>query len=226
MNTVTEQLFSMQDPDYRVFLSRLLPDTQAEVIGVRTPELKKLAKELVQQGMGSAFTAELPHVYFEEYQLHAFILSGIRDFDVCVEVVSRFLPYVDNWATCDQLSPKAFRKRRTDLLSHIRQWLASDQVYTVRFAIKMLMDHFLDEAFDAQYPKLVASVRSEEYYINMMRAWYFATGLAKQYDNFLPYIEEYRLDRWTHNKTIRKAVESYRITEEQKATLKTFRIRK
>ena len=205
-------------------MSRLLPNVDPEkILGVKTPELKKLAKEIIKQGSGEFFLSLLPHRYFEENQLHAFIISEIKAFDGSIKEVCRFLPYVDNWATCDQMSPKAFRKHQKELLPYIRSWIASDETYAVRFAIKMLMDHYLDDAYDAQYPDLVCSVKSDEYYINMMRAWYFATGLAKQYESFIPYIEENKLDKWTHNKTIQKSVESYRISEEQKAYLKNFR---
>jgi len=192
-------------------------------IGVRTPELRKLAKELAKREDIREFLNDLPHQYFDENQLHAFILSGEKDFEKCMEDLERFLPYVDNWATCDQTSPKVFRKHRKELLDAIRRWIESDHPYTVRFAIKMLMEHFLDEDFDPAYPEMVAEVRSEEYYIRMMIAWYFATALAKQYEAVLPYLEQKKLDVWTHNKTIQKAVESYRITEEQKIYLKSLK---
>ena len=197
-------------------------DAQKE-IGVRTPELRKLAKELAKREDIREFLNDLPHQYFDENQLHAFILSGEKDFEKCMEDLERFLPYVDNWATCDQTSPKVFRKHRKELLDAIRRWIESDHPYTVRFAIKMLMEHFLDEDFDPAYPEMVAEVRSEEYYIRMMIAWYFATALAKQYEAVLPYLEQKKLDVWTHNKTIQKAVESYRITEEQKIYLKSLK---
>ena len=197
-------------------------DAQKE-IGVRTPELRKLAKELAKREDIREFLNDLPHQYFDENQLHAFILSGEKDFEKCMEDLERFLPYVDNWATCDQTSPKVFRKHRKELLDAIRRWIESDHPYTVRFAIKMLMEHFLDEDFDPAYPEMVAEVRSEEYYIRMMIAWYFAPALAKQYEAVLPYLEQKKLDVWTHNKTIQKAVESYRITEEQKIYLKSLK---
>lgn len=172
------------------------------------------------------FLEDLPHRYFDEYQLHAFILSEIKDFQLCIMYVSEFLPYIDNWATCDQLSPKVFKKHRRELLHKIEEWLSSDRTYTVRFAVGMLMEHFLDEDFDIRYPEMVSGIRSEEYYINMMTAWYFATALAKQYDVILPFIEDKRLDDWTHNKTIQKAVESYRITPVQKDYLRSLKIPK
>ena len=221
---IRARLFSLQDTAYRDFQVKLIPgmDAQKE-IGVRTPELRKLAKELAKREDIREFLNDLPHQYFDENQLHAFILSGEKDFEKCMEDLERFLPYVDNWATCDQTSPKVFRKHRKELLDAIRRWIESDHPYTVRFAIKMLMEHFLDEDFDPAYPEMVAEVRSEEYYIRMMIAWYFATALAKQYEAVLPYLEQKKLDVWTHNKTIQKAVESYRITEEQKEYLKSLK---
>ena len=221
---ITTKLFSLQDTAYRDFQVKLIPGMDAEKeIGVRTPELRKLAKELAKREDIREFLNDLPHQYFDENQLHAFILSGEKDFEKCMEGLERFLPYVDNWATCDQTSPKVFRKHRKELLEAIRRWIESDHPYTVRFAIKMLMEHFLDEDFDPAYPEMVAEVRSEEYYIRMMIAWYFATALAKQYEAVLPYLEQKKLDVWTHNKTIQKAVESYRITEEQKIYLKSLK---
>ncbi len=226
INEIRERLFSMQDTKYRDFQAKLIPTVEADsVIGVRTPELRKYATELIRQGDYDAFLQDLPHKYFDENQLHAFIVSGIRDYEKCMEELCRFLPYVDNWATCDQMSPKVFKKHKTELLGQIKKWVKSDAAYTVRFAIGMLMEHFLDEDFDPEYPKMVAKVRSEEYYINMMIAWYFATALAKQYDAILPYIEEKKLDAWTHNKAIQKSVESYRITPEQKVYLKSLKVK-
>lgn len=221
---ITTKLFSLQDTAYRDFQVKLIPGMDAEKeIGVRTPELRKLAKELAKREDIREFLNDLPHQYFDENQLHAFILSGEKDFEKCMEDLERFLPYVDNWATCDQTSPKVFRKHRKELLDAIRRWIESDHPYTVRFAIKMLMEHFLDEDFDPAYPEMVAEVRSEEYYIRMMIAWYFATALAKQYEAVLPYLEQKKLDVWTHNKTIQKAVESYRITDKQKEYLKSLK---
>ena len=221
---ITTKLFSLQDTAYRDFQVKLIPgmDAQKE-IGVRTPELRKLSKELAKREDIREFLNDLPHQYFDENQLHAFILSGEKDFEKCMEDLERFLPYVDNWATCDQMSPKVFRKNRKKLLESINRWIGSEHTYTVRFAIKMLMEHFLDEDFDSIYPEMVATVRSEEYYIRMMIAWYFATALAKRYDAVLPYLKQEKLDVWTHNKAIQKAVESYRITEEQKIYLKSLK---
>ena len=220
------ELFRLRDEGYRAFQCRLLPTVDPEtVIGVRTPELRQLAKRLLGSGEAEAFLRELPHGYFDENQLHAFILSELKDFALCLEAVDRFLPFVDNWATCDQLSPKVFRKHRQALTEPIRRWLASGETYTVRFGIGMLMEHFLDGDFDPKYPAAVAAVRSEEYYVRMMAAWYFATALAKQYGAVLPWLEERRLDPWTHNRTIRKAIESDRISPERKEYLRGLRIR-
>ncbi|MBR3102845.1 MAG: DNA alkylation repair protein [Lachnospiraceae bacterium] len=226
INEIRERLLSMQDTKYRDFQAKLIPTVEADsVIGVRTPELRKYATELIRQGDYDAFLQDLPHKYFDENQLHAFIVSGIRDYEKCMEELCHFLPYVDNWATCDQMSPKVFKKHKTELLGQVKEWIKSDETYTARFAIGMLMEHFLDEDFDPEFPKMVAKVRSEEYYINMMIAWYFATALAKQYDAILPYIEEKKLNAWTHNKAIQKSVESYRITPEQKDYLKSLKVK-
>lgn len=223
---IQEKLFSLQDKEYAAFQAKLIPTVSREaIIGVRTPLLRSFAKEAARLPEKDAFLAGLPHQYFDENQLHAFIISGERDFGVCLEELEAFLPYIDNWATCDQLSPKVFKKHLPELVPHIKKWLASGQTYTVRFGIGMLMQNYLDDAFDPEYPGLVAQLRSEEYYINMMIAWYFATALAKQYDAVVPYIEKKRLDVWTHNKTIQKAVESYRITPEQKVYLKSLKLK-
>ena len=221
---IRKQLFEFQDVKYKDFQKNLIPTVDPEsIIGVRTPELRKYAKQLVKENKTDDFLSDLPHKYFDENQLHAFILSELKDYEKCVEEVCRFLPYVDNWATCDQMSPNVFKKHRTELMEYIKQWLESDKTYTVRFAIGMLMQHYLDDEFDIGYAEMVQEVKSEEYYINMMIAWYFATALAKQYDNILPILEQNRLDVWTHNKVIQKAVESYRIMPEQKAYLKSLK---
>jgi len=226
MDTITEELYRLQDTGYAAMQVRIIPTVAADrIIGVRTPALRTLAKELAGSPEAAAFLASLPHRYFDEDQLHAFVISLEKDFDICVAQVETFLPYIDNWATCDQLSPKAFKKQPEKLLPYIRQWIRSDRVYTVRFAIGMLMQHFLDERFDPAYAEWVAAVRSDEYYINMMIAWYFATALAKQYDAVLPYLEKKQLADWTHNKAIQKSLESYRITPEQKAYLRTLKVR-
>ncbi|MBQ9687005.1 MAG: DNA alkylation repair protein [Oscillospiraceae bacterium] len=224
MTGLQEQLFAAQDLKYRDFNARLLPTVDpARVIGVRTPALRAIAKDLARRPEAAAFMAALPHTYYEEDGLHCFLIEGIRDYDVCVEAVDAFLPYVDNWGTCDGISPRAFEKNRTALIKDIRRWMDSGHLYTVRFGIRMLMNHYLDEDFQPDYLDWVAAIETEEYYLRMMQAWYFATALAKQYDAALPILEAGRLEPWTHNKTIQKAVESYRITDEQKAYLKTLR---
>ena len=223
---IRDRLFQMQDEKYRDFQVKLIPSVDpASVIGIRTPALRAFAKQLGRTNEAREFLDDLPHAYFDENQLHAFIISGIREFDTCVCEVERFLPFVDNWATCDQMSPKVFKKHRPELLAYITNWISSGKTYTVRFAVGMLMEHFLEEDFDIAYPELVSGIRSEEYYVNMMKAWYFATALAKQYERILPFIEKNRLDKWTHNKAIQKSMESYRIGSEQKAYLKSLKRR-
>ena len=220
---IREKLFSLQDEAYRTFQIKLFPTVPPEtVIGVRTPALRSFAKELLKGGDVSAFLSDLPHRYFDENQLHAFLVSGIRDFDRCISEVCRFLPYVDNWATCDQFSPTIFKKRAEDLLPWISEWIDSDRTFTVRFAITMLMEHFLDERFDVRYLDAVAAVRSDEYYVNMAAAWYFATALAKHGREVVPYFTGDALSPEVRKKAIRKAIESYRITDEQKRFLRSL----
>ena len=224
---IVAELFRMQDKDYALMQTKIIPTVDADrIIGVRTPVLRTFAKSLYKDSDINDFLSCVPHQYFDEDQLHAFVLSLEKDFDKCIAEVDAFLPYIDNWATCDQLSPRVFKKETEKLLPYIQSWIKSDRTYTVRFAIGMLMQHFLDEKFDVKYADMAAEVRSEEYYVNMMIAWYFATALAKQYELILPYLEEKRLDDWVHNKAIQKSVESYRITDEQKAYLKTLKVRK
>lgn len=224
---IQEQLFALQDTKYRDFNSRLLPTVAPEtIIGVRVPALRKLAKELGKTPEAEAFLRELPHVYYEENCIHGFLIEQIRDFSQCVAALNVFLPYVDNWGTCDSMSPKALKKEPELLLEHIRRWLASGHTYTIRFGILCLMRHFLDENFRTDNLERVAAIRSEEYYVNMMIAWYFAEALAKQYGAALPYLQERKLAVWTHNKAIQKARESYRITAEQKEYLKSLKIKK
>lgn len=224
MTAIQERLFALQDAEYAAFQHPLIPTVESETfIGVRTPALRSLARELRGTQEAEAFLRALPHVYFEENQLHAFLIALEKDCDAALAQTDAFLPYVDNWATCDQLTPKAFRKNRAALSEKINVWISSVREYTARFAIKMRMDHFLDEAFAPEILAQVAAVQREEYYVRMMQAWFFATALAKQYKAALPYLEENRLERWVHNKTIQKAVESYRITPDQKAYLKTLR---
>ena len=226
---IRQRLFALQDQAYRDFQVKLIPSMDPEkMIGVRTPALRKLARELAKEKDSvelDEFLLNLPHTYFDEDQLHAFVISGMKDYETCICYLERFLPYIDNWATCDQLSPKVLGRHKEELLERIREWIHSDSTYTVRFAIGMLMRHYLDENYKEEYADMVASVRAGEYYIDMMIAWYFATALAKQYDAVLPYLKERKLDPWTHNKTIQKAIESYRITPEQKDYLRTLKIR-
>ncbi len=227
LNEIRAELFKMQDMDYRDFNSKLIPTVDKEsMIGIRTPDLRKYAKQLGKSSDVIEFLQTLPHKYFDENQLHAFIISEIKDFKNCIDEINRFLPYIDNWATCDQLSPKVFKKHHNELLEYIKDWLKSDKVYTLRFGIGMLMEHFLDEDFDILYPETVSKIRSGEYYINMMIAWYFATALAKQYESVIPFIKNNSLDIWTHNKAIQKAVESLRISDEKKEYLKSLKIKK
>ena len=222
----TERLMELQDTGYRdMQKKKIIPTVDPDsIIGVRTPALRALAKEILKSGDYKVFLNELPHKYFEENQLHAFILSGMKDFDECMDELEKFLTFVDNWATCDQMSPKVFKKHKDELLKHIKVWIKSDKTYTVRFGVGMLMEHFLDDDFDLKYPEMAARIRSDEYYVNMMIAWYFATALAKQYESIIPFIEQKRLAPWTHNKAIQKSVESYRITDEQKAYLKSLKV--
>lgn len=225
MKYIIDFLEENKDVQYAQFQRKLIPALSPEtIIGVRTPILRKFAKDFKKEESCALFLQELPHRYFEENQLHGFIISEIPDFQSCVLETERFLPYMDNWATCDQTSPKVFGKHRQKLLPYIKKWLASEHTYTVRFAIGMLMRHFLDEDFKAEYLELVAGIRSSEYYVNMEIAWYMATALAKQWDATIPYIQEKRLDIWVHNKTIQKAKESNRITKSQKAYLEQLKV--
>lgn len=215
------ELFELQDLKYRDFHSKLMPTIDKDtVIGVRVPALRKLAKEVFNNGGYGEFLKALPHRYYEENNLHAFLIEQITDFNLCIEETEKFLPFIDNWATCDMFRPKIFKNHKTELLKRIKVWIKSKETYTVRFAIGMLMVHYSDNDFKKEYAELVAGVKSDGYYVNMMIAWYFSTLLWKQYDIILPYIENNVLPLWVHNKTIQKATESYRITKEQKEYLK------
>ncbi len=227
MTDIQSKLFELRDEKHRDFNSRLIPNIESDrVIGVRTPHLRALAKKLKGSEAAKNFVASLPHFYFEENQLHAFLLESECNFDKCIELVDSFLPFVDNWATCDQLSPKCFYKTPNRLIPHIKKWLESGHTYKIRFAIVCLMRYFLDERFDIKYAEAVAKIKSNEYYVKMAVAWYFATALAKQWELIIPFIIEKRLDAWSHNKAILKATESFRITNEQKRILKACRIDK
>ncbi len=215
-------LFELQDKQYAAFQSKLTPNIDpGDFIGVRVPACRKLAKELRKNETDAVkeFLTQLPHRYYDENMLHGILISDIQDFDACIEALECFLPYVDNWAVCDIMSPRCFRKHKKELLPIIMKWMASSEEYTIRFGIEMLMSHYLDDDFSPVYLERAAEIRSDKYYVNMMIAWYFATALAKQWDSTIPYIEADKLDEWVHNKTIQKARESYRITDEQKQYL-------
>ena len=223
---VKAKLFEMQEIEYRDFSAKLIPNVdKATVIGVRLPKIKKLAKELYKSGKYKTFVASLPHTYFEEYHLHSYILSEIKDFDIFLEEIEELLPYVDNWSVCDSLRPKCLANNKEKALFYIKEWTKSEHIYTQRFAIEMLMVHYLDDGFKSEYAKLVSEIDTDQYYLKMMIAWYFATALAKQYDKILPFIEKQSIkDKWTHNKAIQKACESYRVSEDKKAYLKTLKV--
>lgn len=226
MKTIENLLFEHRDAEYAVFQAKLTPSVDGSLfIGVRVPEVRKLVKQLKDDPAAAAFIGELPHKYYDENMLHGLLISEIKDFEKAVAETDRFLKYVDNWAVCDTMSPKVFKKNKPELLEKIREWTGSGETYTIRFGIEMLMSHYLDEDFRPEYLEIPARVRSEEYYVNMMIAWFFATALAKQWDAAIPYLEQGKLDEWVHKKTIQKARESYRITEEQKAYLKTIQLR-
>lgn len=223
---VQQDLFTMQDLKYRDFHAKLMPTVDKDsVIGVRVPMLRAYAKKFGKTEEAKQFLEILPHQYYEENNLHGLLIDQMKDYELCIEELIRFLPYINNWATCDILSVKAVKGYLDSYIKNIYQWLESDYTYTIRFGINMLMRYYLEEEFKIEYPEKVAAIRSEEYYVNMVRAWYFATALAKKYDQVLPFLEEQKMDVWTHNKTIQKAIESYRITLEQKEYLRTLKIK-
>lgn len=224
MTGLQKQLFELQDTTYRDFHSKLMPETDKEaIIGIRVPVLRRFAKEFAQKPEAKAFLQQLPHKYYEENNLHMMLIIAIKDYEECLREIKHFLPYIDNWATCDMAAPKCFEAHKQELLVSIRGWLASDHTYTIRYGIGMLMRLYLDEDFLPEYPEMVSQVSSEEYYVKMMVAWYFATALAKQWDAVIPYLEQRRLPEWTHRKAIQKAIESYRITQEQKDYLRMLK---
>ena len=221
-NMIVNSLYAAADAVYRDFNSKLIPNIdKGKIIGVRTPVLRAMARDMAKSGVYKDFIHKLPHKYFEENQLHAFIISGFRDFDSAVRAVDEFLVYVDNWATCDQMSPKVFAKNTDKLLPCIKKWLRSKHVYTVRFAVLCLMRYYMNANFDTKYADMVLGIKSDEYYVNMMRAWYFATAAAKHFDLVYPYFE--RLDSWTRARAIQKAIESYRVSPEHKVKLRALR---
>ena len=224
LTKLQKQLFELQDLKYRDFHSKLMPETDKEtVIGIRTPVLRKFAKEFAGTSEAEAFLRQLPHRYYEENNLHMMLITGIKDYEKCMEEIQRFLPCIDNWATCDYPAPKCFARHKDQVLEEAKRWISSGETYVIRYGIGMLMRLFLDEDFSSEYLEMAAAVQSQEYYVNMMIAWYFATALSKQWDATVPYIEHHKLPDWVHRKTIQKAVESYRITPEQKEYLKGFR---
>ena len=224
---IQKELFSRQDKEYMKFLSKLTPNVSEDtIIGVRIPEIRKLAKKLVKNNEYEDFLKELPHKYYDENLLHGAIISENKDFENCIELLNSFLPFVDNWAVCDTISPKIFKKHKKELIEKIKEWSQSDKTYTCRFGVEMLMTHFLDEDFKKEYLEIVANIHSEEYYVKMVVAWFFATALAKQWDYAVIYLENNRLDVWVHNKTIQKARESLRILEDKKGYLKGLKRKK
>lgn len=226
MKSVTERLAELADAEYREFQIKLVPNIPKErILGVRIPKIRAFCKEIAGSEEAEEFINSLPHGSYDENNLHALLISAIKDYDRCIAALEVFLPYVDNWATCDIMSPKIFKRHKAELMKKIKEWVASGKTYTIRFGIEMLMSFYLDGDFKDEYNDLIAGIRSEEYYVNMIKAWYFATALAKQYDATLPYIENKKLDVWSHNKSIQKAVESYRITAEQKEYLRTLKIK-
>lgn len=225
MNKIQKKLFEMQDLEYKAFHSKLMPTIDEDkIIGVRIPVLRKFSNEFAKSDDAKKFIQDLPHTYYEENNLHAFLIEKTKDFQEAVKLTEDFLPYIDNWATCDSFSPKVFKKHKDEIFVFAKKWMKSEHTYTIRYGIGVLMRYFLDEDFKEEYHELVACVKSEEYYVNMMIAWYFATALAKQYESTVLYIEQKRLEPWVHNKTIQKAAESYRVPNETKEYLKTLRI--
>lgn len=221
---IRTRLLAMQDTGYRAFTAKLIPTMDPErIIGVRTPQLRALGKELAKDPQADAFLAALPHQYLEENSLHAFMIAGEKDFDRALQLTEAFLPHIDNWATCDSFSSKVFAKRPEEMLRRVQVWLKSPHPYTQRYAMGVLMSHFLGERFMPEQMQWVVQHRSGEYYVNMMRAWYLSMALVKQWDAALPVLQERRLDKWTHHKAIQKAVESFQVSPERKALLRSLR---
>lgn len=233
--SIYEKLLSVQDIEYKEFQSRLVPNISPDtMIGVRTPQMRSIAKEVFGSPEAEFFLSQLPHKYYEENLLHFFLIAMIKDFDECLKAVEKFLPFIDCWPVCDQSSPKTFKKNHEKILPYIKKWINSEHIYTSRFGMRMLMNEFLDEDFKPEYLELVAARQNQtkvkvpldydDYYLKMMIAWYFATALAKQYDATLPFIKNHILDPWTHNKAIQKALESFRVSEEHKEELRTLKV--
>ena len=221
---IQKELFSLQDKKYMKFLSKLTPNVSEDtIIGVRIPEIRKLAKKLIKNDQYEDFLKKLPHKYYDENLLHGAIISENKNFENCIQLLDSFLPFIDNWAVCDTISPKIFKKHKRELIEKIKEWIKSEKTYICRFGVEMLMTHFLDEDFENEYLEMVANIHSEEYYVKMVIAWFFATALAKKWDCAVIYLENDRLNIWVHNKTIQKARESLRITNEKKEYLKGLR---
>lgn len=226
MKSVIEQLFELQDLSYKNFHKKLIPNIDEDnIIGVRTPVLRKFAKEFAKSELKDEFLNSLPHKYYDENNLHAFVIEAIKDYDECINKIDKFLPYIDNWATCDLLSPKIFKKHKKEVYDKIKIWLKSDKTYTVRFAIVTLLANYLDDDFEEEMLTLVTDIKSEEYYINMAIAWYVSVALVKQYDSTIKLIQSKKLDKFTHNKSIQKAIESYRVDDDKKKYLRTLKIK-
>ena len=224
MNNIETKLMKVKDDKYKEFQAKLVPNIDSDtILGIRTPEMRKIAKELFESNNFDLFLNELPHKYYEENLIHFFVISMIKDFNKCIEEVERFLPYVDCWPVSDQATPKSFRKNHNKLLPYIKKWIKSKHVYTSRFGIRMLMNEYLGDDFEKEYLELVSSVKSDDYYLKMMVAWYFATALAKKYDDTIPFFENHVLDEWVHKKAIQKAIESYRVSEEHKKYLRSLK---
>ncbi len=222
--TLYDRLIEFKDDEYRRFQTKLVPNIPADkVLGIRTPQMRKIAKEVFESEFMADFLGDLPHKYYEENLIHFFVLAMIKDFDECVRMVEAFLPYVDCWPVSDQASPKAFKKDHQKLLPYIKKWISSEHVYTARFGLRMLMNEFLGEDFREEYLELAAQKKGEDYYLKMMIAWFFATALAKRYDETVKYFENRRLDEWVHKKAIQKATESFRVTDEHKEYLRSLR---
>ncbi len=226
MESITKELFALRDESYRTFHKKLIPEiSEDKIIGVRTPMLRAYAKEVAKRPECYAFLQELPHTYYEENNLHGALLSLLyKDVESYIEELEKFLPYIDNWATCDMMGPKVFKKNLPLVYEYIKKWIASGDTYTIRFGVVTLLGYFLEDAFLPEMLDLAAEISSEEYYVKMAVAWYFSMALVKQYETALPYLEKKILPDWTHNKSIQKAIESRQISEEIKVYLKTLKV--